>query len=110
MSSLFSLNSVCAFICNQVNDIAVDEVTPTKQARGDSGKEPKLHRWQNGEKNLGRNQAQLGGQFSSDQTKPVVQFQAAAKSDCAEESSVSCGLVLVLLWDKVFTGDLYLGL
>ena len=38
------LNSVCAFICNQVNDIAVDEVTPTKQARGDSGKEPKLHR------------------------------------------------------------------
>ena len=44
-----------------------------------------------------RNQAQLGGQFSSDQTKPVVQFQAAAKSDCAEESSVSYGLVQVVV-------------
>ena len=39
----------------------------------------------------------VGGQFSSDQTKPVVQFQAAAKSDCAEESSVSCGLVPVVV-------------
>ncbi len=30
-------------------------MSPTKQARarGDSGKEPKLHRWQNGEKTLG---------------------------------------------------------
>ncbi len=27
-------------------------MSPTKQARGDSGKEPKLHRWQNGEKTL----------------------------------------------------------
>ncbi len=44
------------------------KISPTKQARGDSGKEPKLHRWQNGEKNLGRNQAQSGGQFPSGQT------------------------------------------
>ncbi len=29
---------------NQVDDIAGNEVSPTKQARGDSGKEPKLHR------------------------------------------------------------------
>jgi len=25
-------------------------MSPTKQAKGDSGKEPKLHQWQNGEK------------------------------------------------------------
>ena len=49
------------------------------------------------EKNLGRNQAQSGGQFSSDQTKPAVQFQAAAKSDCAEDSTGSCGLVPVVI-------------
>ncbi len=45
------------------DDFAGNEDSPTKQARGDSGKERKLHRWQNGEKNLGRNQAQSGGQF-----------------------------------------------
>ena len=39
----------------------------------------------------------VGGQFSSGQTKPAVQFQAAAKSDCAEESSVSRGLVPVVV-------------
>jgi len=38
----------------------------------------------------------VGGQFSSDQTKPAVQFQAAAKSDCAEDSG-SCGLVPVVI-------------
>ncbi len=46
------LNSVMAlsssvhfkkFLFNQVDDIAGNEVSPTKQARGDSGKEPKLH-------------------------------------------------------------------
>ncbi|XP_052402948.1 uncharacterized protein LOC127949536 [Carassius gibelio] len=30
----------------------------------------------------------VGGQFSSDQMKPAVQFQTAAKSDCAEKSPV----------------------
>ncbi len=40
------------YLCNQVDDISGNEVSPTKQARGDSGKEPKLHRWQNGEKSL----------------------------------------------------------
>ncbi len=43
---------------NQVGDITGNEVSPTKQARGDNSKEPKLHRWQNGEKNIVRNQAQ----------------------------------------------------
>ncbi len=42
-----------SYLCNQVGDIAGNEVSPTKQARGDSGKEPKLHRWQNGDKALG---------------------------------------------------------
>ncbi len=78
------LNSVMAssssvqfkkFLFNQVNDIAGNDVSPTKQARGDSGKEPKLHRWQNGEKNLGRNQAQSGGPFLLWPDKPAVQFQ-----------------------------------
>ena len=55
---------------------------------------PSVSEWR---KNLGRNQAQSGGQFSSGQTKPAVQFQVAAKSDCAEESSVSCGLVPVVI-------------
>ena len=49
------------------------------------------------EKKPWEKQAQSGGQFSSGQTKPAVQFQAAAKSDCAEESSVSCGLVPVVI-------------
>ncbi len=49
------------YLCNQVGDIAGNEVSPTKQARGDNGKE------QNGEKNLGRNQAQSGGHFPSGQ-------------------------------------------
>ncbi len=56
------------FLFNQVDDITGNVVSPTEQARGDSGKEPKLHWWQNGEKNLGRNQAQSVGQFSSGQT------------------------------------------
>uniref|UniRef100_A0A8C2KQG9 DUF4371 domain-containing protein n=1 Tax=Cyprinus carpio TaxID=7962 RepID=A0A8C2KQG9_CYPCA len=35
----FSLNSICV----RSNDIAVNEMSPNKQARGDSDKEPKLH-------------------------------------------------------------------
>uniref|UniRef100_A0A8C2JAF7 DNA nucleotidylexotransferase n=1 Tax=Cyprinus carpio TaxID=7962 RepID=A0A8C2JAF7_CYPCA len=31
------------YLCNQVDDITGNEVSPTKQARSDSGKEPKLH-------------------------------------------------------------------
>ncbi len=53
VKGISSLNSVMAspssvqfkkFLFNQVDDIAGNEVSPTKQARGDSGKEPKLHR------------------------------------------------------------------
>ncbi len=32
------------YLCNLVDDFAGNEDSPTKQARGDSGKEPKLHR------------------------------------------------------------------
>ncbi len=38
------------YLCHQVDDIAGNEVSLTKHARGDSGKEPNLHRWQNREK------------------------------------------------------------
>ncbi len=66
------------YLCNQVGDIAGNEVSPTKQARGDNGKEPKLHRWQNGENNLWRKQAQR--QFLSGQ-KNLLFVPTAAKSD-----------------------------
>ncbi len=36
------------------------KISPTKQARGDSGKERKLHRWQNGEKTLGETRLSQG--------------------------------------------------
>ncbi len=49
------------YLCNQVEDFAGNEVSPTKQARGDSGKERKLHRWQNGEKTLGETRLSRGG-------------------------------------------------
>ncbi len=45
---------------NQVGDITGNEVSPTKQARGDNSKEPKLHRWQNGEKNIGETRLSRG--------------------------------------------------
>ncbi len=35
-------------------------MSPTEQARGDSGKERKLHRWQNGEKTLGETRLSRG--------------------------------------------------
>ncbi len=47
------LNSVISSSSSvQFGEIAGNEVSPTKQASGDNGKEPKLHRWQNGEKTL----------------------------------------------------------
>ncbi len=72
------LNSVMAssssvqfkkFLFNQVDDIAGNVVSPTKQARGDSGKEPKLHRWQNGEKTLGETRLSRGA------ISPLARFQ-----------------------------------
>ncbi len=51
------------FLFNQVDDIAGNEVSPTKQARGDSGKEPKLHWWQNGEKKPWEKPGSVGGPF-----------------------------------------------
>ncbi len=47
-------------MCNQVDDCAGNEVSPTEQARGDSGKERKLHRWQNREKTLGETRLSRG--------------------------------------------------
>ncbi len=48
-NGIVQLSSVY-IISVQVDDCAGNEVSSTKQARGDSGKERKLHRWQNGEK------------------------------------------------------------
>ncbi len=48
------------YLCNQVDDCAGNEVSPAKQARGDIGKERKLHRWQNGEKTLGETRLSRG--------------------------------------------------
>ncbi len=65
LNSEMSLSSSVQFkkyLCNQVDDIAGNEGSPTKQARGDSGQEtktPSVTEWR--KKNLGRNQAQLGG-------------------------------------------------
>ncbi len=50
------------------SDIAGNEVSPTKQARGDNGMEPKLHRWQNREKKPWEKPGSVGGQFPSGQT------------------------------------------
>ncbi len=42
--ALSSLVQFKYYLSNQVDDCAGNEVSPTKQARGDSGKERKLHR------------------------------------------------------------------
>ncbi len=46
MSSSSSVQFYSNSLCYQVDNIAKNEVTPTRQAKGDSGKEPKLHRRQ----------------------------------------------------------------
>ncbi len=84
------LNSVMAssssvqfkkFLFNQVDDIAGNEVSPTKQARGDSGKEPKLHWWQNGEKKtLGETRLSRGA-ISPLARRHSSSITTAAKSD-----------------------------
>ncbi len=59
--------SVQKFLFNQ-STILLEMKCPNKQARGESGKEPKHIGDRTEEKNLGRNQAQSGGHFSSGQT------------------------------------------
>ncbi len=72
------LNSVMAssssvqfkkFLFNQVDDIAGNEVSPTKQARGDSGKEPKL------QKKPWEKPGSVGGPFLLWPDDTAVQFQ-----------------------------------
>ncbi len=68
-----------SYVCNQVNDFAGNEDSPTKQARGDSGKKrktPSVTEWR---KNLGRkNQAQSGGQF------PLRPDESVVCSNCSK--------------------------
>ncbi len=78
------------FLFNQVDDIAGNEVSPTKQARGDSGKEPKLHRWQNGQN--GQNGGGGGGVSSPLARRTNSSIPTAAKSDC-KGSAGSSGLL-----------------
>ncbi len=92
---------------NQVGDIAGNELSPTKQARGDNGKEPKLHQWHNGEKTLGETRLSPRSSSPARRTSSLFQLQ--------QSQSVSGPLVpLVLpdgcLRDEFLTGDLSLGL
>ncbi len=76
-SSSVQFNS---YLSNQVGDIAGNEVSPTKQARGDSGKEPKLHRWQNGEKTLGETRLSRGASSPlTRRTSSLLQLQQSQR-------------------------------
>ncbi len=83
---------------SSINICAISQASPTKKAKGDSGKEPKLHRWQKWRKNLGKNQAQLG-QSSSGQRTSMAWFNSRLqhRSDCAEVLSGSYVLVLMVV-------------
>ncbi len=113
------------YLCNQVIDITGHEVSPTKQARGDSGKEPKLHRWQNGEKTLGENRLSRGGssplarRISSLFQLELIQIVRAPLEQTADSSGQRGTAPPRLsqwsfpdgcLGDGVLTGDLSLGL
>ncbi len=52
----------------------------TKQARGDSGKERKLHRWQNGEKTLGETRLSRGA--SSPPARRISSLFQLQQSQC----------------------------
>ncbi len=99
-----SSNNICAIKSMILLEM---KITPTKHARGDSGKEPKLHWWQN-EKTLG--ETSLSRRASSPparQTSSLFQLQ--------QSQSVNGPLVPVVFprWmssDEVLTGDLSLGL
>ncbi len=83
------LNSVMAssssvqfkkFLFNQVDDIAGNEVSPTKQARGDSGKEPNSIGDRTEKKTLGETRLSLGA-ISPLARRHSSSIPTAAKSD-----------------------------
>ncbi len=79
------------FLFNQVDDIAGNEVSPTKQARGDSGKEPKLPSvTERRKKTLGETRLSRGG-ISPLARRPSSSIPTAAKLDC-KGSTGSSGL------------------
>ncbi len=112
------LNSVMAssssvqfkkFLFNQVDDIAGNEVSPTKQARGDSGKEPKTPSVTERRKKPWEKPGSVGGPFLLWPDEPAVQFQLL-------QSQIG-GLIWFprscpdgCLGDGVLTGGLSLGL
>ncbi len=76
-------------------------MSPTKQARGNRGKEPKLHRWHNGDKKPWEKPGSVGGPVLLWPDEPAI---------CTEDSSGSRGSYPDgHLGDEVFTGDLSLG-
>ncbi len=94
------LNSVMAssssvqfkkFLFNQVDDIAGNEVSPTKQARGESGKEPKLPSVTERRKKPWEKPGSVGGGISPLARRPSSSIPTAAKLDC-KGSTGSSGL------------------
>ncbi len=78
-------------------------MSPTNQARGDKGKEPKLHRWQNGEIKLGRNQARSGGQFPSGQmNQQFVPTAAVRLARLSEALRKHWSMANIEQWFSVF--------
>ncbi len=67
-------------------------MSPTKQARGDSRKQPKLPEWRK-KKTLGETRLSRGGSVLLWPDETSSSIPTAAKSDCAEDSSGSRGLV-----------------
>ncbi len=83
-------------------------MSPTKHARGGSGEEPKLHRWQNGEKTLGETRLSRGGSSPpARRTSSLFQLQ---QSQSVRGPLVPGVFSRCYLGDEVHTGDLSLGL
>jgi len=63
-------------------------VPPTKQARGNSGKEPILHQVTECRKNFRRNQVQSGGQSTSGQQTHTVVIMIQAPSQIRNQKCI----------------------
>ncbi len=112
------LNSVMAssssvqfkkFLFNQVDDIAGNEVSPTKQARGDSGKEPKTPLVTERRKKPWEKPGSVGGPFLLWPDDTAVQFQLL-QSQIGGLNWFPRSCPDGCLGDGVLTGDLSLGL
>ncbi len=112
------LNSVMAssssvqfkkFLFNQVDDIAGNEVSPNKQARGDSGKEPNSIGDRTERKKPWEKPGSVGGPFLLWPDDPAVQFQLL-QSQIGGLNWFPRSFPDGCLGDGVLTGGLSLGL